>query len=1000
MGAARWLALLAVVTSSETACHSPKTSTSYVHEPPVASFRRPALAEVVTTMAVVGVWGGGSEASLAAFLGSLGAALPRATVSVVAAPGAAAAAARVAARFPSQAARVVEAAGDAWRAGARLLGGSGAALLTDADGVSFQSAALRDTVAGASGCAAFDAGATRSLLGAGDAVRDHALGGGPCGAPAAHLFWSPAAGCGAPDAYGRVAPSRRAAPYLALHGSAPCAWRAAHAARLATFAATCAAPPCAAPLSRAKNAARTRALLKAHGLANDGSAAARAARAARPDLFADPAPSGAPPGPCLLMGAGDYAAPAPYATFLRSLRESGCACDVALFTRNASDAAVRRVFADFGANWLEFFPTDVPGATVDDLRAGAFATLPGRGRAASTFRFRLFHAYVTHFGGRYGRVGWVDVRDVYAQGDVFAAAPGAGLAVFTETAVFSLRHKRKVYLDWSRHSWGYDCDPAYETYDSLPPVNLGVVLGDPPSVLAALERLVCDLEACGGWDQFVFSKLVYTTEKARVYTTDDGPVADPRRAAPTLCDASAAPGAGREPVLEPRGARGRRGRGAQRRRAALRPRPPVGPLRRARRARRGAVPLRRRVGPLSPAGDGDGEEVRGDDDGAAEVGPGGVREGGEVAGLVARREVPERERRRSRGGREPARVARRRVAAVVGEGRQGVVERRLVEDDVGAVGERDGAALARARRPVAEDDDRAAGREGRPADVGLGQGQRGPVGERHGREPREGRAFERAEDGRGLRARARRGRGDRGRVDAAGPRPLLEAVADAGDGAVVQRRGAQRRAGDCDDVVPGAINSNSRSTRHLITAHHTRQGAGDGGRGRLAGLAPRARDGRGEPGELRDREAARELGARQRERRADVRARALGPDDLDGPGALATVRVEVAEQARQAEGVVPVEVRHADGGDAARAEPARAPGLGARLEEPVLRALAAVEDDEAPVLEPHVAGLHVPLPRRRARARAQRDDLHSFHNNTTNARARRRAEGPSAPRTG
>ena len=232
---------------------------------------------------------------------------------------------------------------------------------------------------------------------------------------------------------------------------------------------------------------------------------------------------------------------------------------------------------------------------------------------------------------------------------VFAAAPGAGLAVFTETAVFSLRHKRKVYLDWSRHSWGYDCDPAYETYDSLPPVNLGVVLGDPPSVLAALERLVCDLEACGGWDQFVFSKLVYTTEKARVYTTDDGPVADPRRAAPTLCDSSAAPGAGREPVLEPRGARGRRGRGAQRRRAALRPRPPVGPLRRARRARRGAVPLRRRVGPLSPAGDGDGEEVRGDDDGAAEVGPGGVREGGEVAGLVARREVPERERRRSRG---------------------------------------------------------------------------------------------------------------------------------------------------------------------------------------------------------------------------------------------------------------------------------------------------------------------------------------------------------------
>jgi len=59
----------------------------------------------------------------------------------------------------------------------------------------------------------------------------------------------------------------------------------------------------------------------------------------------------------------------------------------------------------------------------------------------------------------------------------------------------------------------------------------------------------------------------------------------------------------------------------------------------------------------------------------------------------------------------------------------------------------------------------------------------------------------------------------------------------------------------------------------------------------------------------------------------------------------------------------------------------------------VLRALAAVEDDEAPVLEPHVAGLHVPLPRRRARARAQRDDLHVFFTTTPQIRAR-----PAAPR--
>ena len=48
-------------------------------------------------------------------------------------------------------------------------------------------------------------------------------------------------------------------------------------------------------------------------------------------------------------------------------------------------------------------------------------------------------------------------------------------------------------------------------------------------VLAALERLICALEKCGGWDQFVWSKLVWTGGlggPVAVATTDEGPVAN------------------------------------------------------------------------------------------------------------------------------------------------------------------------------------------------------------------------------------------------------------------------------------------------------------------------------------------------------------------------------------------------------------------------------------------------------------------------------------------
>ena len=58
---------------------------------------------------------------------------------------------------------------------------------------------------------------------------------------------------------------------------------------------------------------------------------------------------------------------------------------------------------------------------------------------------------------------------------------------------------------------------------------MGFVLGDRADVLSALDELICDLERCGGWDQFVFSRLIYDRRRARkatAHATDDGPVAN------------------------------------------------------------------------------------------------------------------------------------------------------------------------------------------------------------------------------------------------------------------------------------------------------------------------------------------------------------------------------------------------------------------------------------------------------------------------------------------
>ena len=41
---------------------------------------------------------------------------------------------------------------------------------------------------------------------------------------------------------------------------------------------------------------------------------------------------------------------------------------------------------------------------------------------------------------------------------------GVALHVFSETALLTLAHKRRVYLEWSRRAWGFDCSDDRSVY--------------------------------------------------------------------------------------------------------------------------------------------------------------------------------------------------------------------------------------------------------------------------------------------------------------------------------------------------------------------------------------------------------------------------------------------------------------------------------------------------------------------------------------------------------
>ena len=208
---------------------------------------------------------------------------------------------------------------------------------------------------------------------------------------------------------------------------------------------------------------------------------------------------------CLIVGAGNYQEVGPFTKMLRSIRETGCSCDVTIFTNNATNPIILEIFKKYGAQWIEFYSL-IQGTTEEQM---AKDTWEVSAKKPAWFRHFLFYSYFRSYGRYHKYVGWIDVRDVIFQDNPMKHLPLRGLTAYTETAIFSLYHKKNVYLDWSINDWNYRCLANYEQYQSYPPINLGVVMGLRESILSALSILICELQQCGGWDQFVFSRILY-----------------------------------------------------------------------------------------------------------------------------------------------------------------------------------------------------------------------------------------------------------------------------------------------------------------------------------------------------------------------------------------------------------------------------------------------------------------------------------------------------------
>lgn len=222
--------------------------------------------------------------------------------------------------------------------------------------------------------------------------------------------------------------------------------------------------------------------------------------------------------PDLVMTIGDYMDNMIWYRFVRSLRESGFLGDVIIFTNNNStqlDHVLKRY------------------RVMRKAYSVAEDTVPGGWADVRVTRFRTYLRFLLEHGTRYHRVGLFDSRDVVFQRDPFSGSACAGLTAYGETAAISLLEKRHVYFSkrWPEKSV-YRCDNNEDALaaNSRLPLNSGVIIADVPAMVLFLQLFHCEIVSCGGWDQAVFTRLVYMDltkmMNVTIFATESGPVAN------------------------------------------------------------------------------------------------------------------------------------------------------------------------------------------------------------------------------------------------------------------------------------------------------------------------------------------------------------------------------------------------------------------------------------------------------------------------------------------
>jgi hypothetical protein len=213
--------------------------------------------------------------------------------------------------------------------------------------------------------------------------------------------------------------------------------------------------------------------------------------------------------------------------WLRSLREAGATCDVVVFTHRAH-RALHRVCQRYGCSVLEYFSSLTNHSIVNEVMSRPYMQALRNNftpELIKNYKFTFMYCYLLEFGHLYNRAGFMDIRDIFFQGDPFSRALCVGLTAFTETAALLVENREYIYKD----HYPLHCDTQWEKFKKLPPLNSGGFMADISTMKKIVQLSDEILQKCGpGFDQGTFNEIVYLNMlnvEVATYTSEYSPVA-------------------------------------------------------------------------------------------------------------------------------------------------------------------------------------------------------------------------------------------------------------------------------------------------------------------------------------------------------------------------------------------------------------------------------------------------------------------------------------------